>query len=151
MGRVRRRALATIKSVQVNKNGAVVNKRQSSMHLIELSPWSEWGSCSATCGGGSRRRSRSCVQPSSSRRARLSSLWRSRRVKRQSESNACMQALEEEGSCSTEPCPEWTPWAEWSSCSATCGGGRRERSRECQKIGPGGRVLGCQGEPQQIE
>ena len=27
--------------------------------------------------------------------------------------------------------PSWTPWASWSECTVSCGGGVRELRREC--------------------
>ena len=40
-------------------------------------------------------------------------------------------------------------WAEWSSCSVSCGEGQRSRLRVCSD-GPGGSV-GCVGEANQAE
>ena len=41
---------------------------------------------------------------------------------------------------------EWTPWSEWTACSASCGPGTRFRTRECDDPPPqyGGRD--CVGE-----
>ena len=33
-------------------------------------------------------------------------------------------------SCSPGECPAWTDWTPWSSCTATCGGGKRKRLRQ---------------------
>ena len=33
--------------------------------------------------------------------------------------------------CNTDSCPMWTDWSPWSQCSTSCGGGRRQRGREC--------------------
>ena len=58
----------------------------------------------------------------------------------------CSGEGEEERSCSSDPCPDWTPWTEWSECSRSCGGGSRTKVRECvlPPIRAGG--LQCTGE-----
>lgn len=33
--------------------------------------------------------------------------------------------------CNTHTCASYGPWGEWQDCSATCGGGTRTRSRNC--------------------
>ena len=37
--------------------------------------------------------------------------------------SGCSGPAEAEETCSLEACPDWTPWTEWTSCSASCGGG----------------------------
>ena len=34
------------------------------------------------------------------------------------------------------PCPYWSNWKEFGECTASCGGGKRRRSRGCM-YGPG--------------
>ncbi|XP_034288124.1 thrombospondin type-1 domain-containing protein 1 [Pantherophis guttatus] len=43
----------------------------------------------------------------------------------------------------------WSTWQAWSSCSATCGGGIRERFRECVMPSPVHMVQGCPGRQQE--
>ena len=81
--------------------------------------WSEWSSCSETCGGGFRRKSRNCVESSENRR-------RSRNL---FDDNPCKGPLEVIEECNNQACPEWTNWSDWTECSKTCGGGQRRKFR----------------------
>ena len=40
-------------------------------------------------------------------------------------------------------CNGWSNWGSWSTCSAECGGGTKERRRPCDGATPG--LQGCQG------
>ena len=75
----------------------------------EWRPWGEWSQCTASCGQGSRVRSRACSEPAIDGNA------------------ICLgEALEFED-CYAADCP----WSEWSPCTASCGKGSRVRSRPC--------------------
>ena len=93
-------------------------------------PWSDWTECSASCGGGRQVRARDCVPGP----GRLT---------------GCPGDREQGRECKTEPCPVWTPWTEWSACSASCGGGTRWQVRQCG-AGPG-RAAGCDGPDRNTE
>ncbi|XP_028279708.1 adhesion G protein-coupled receptor B3 isoform X2 [Parambassis ranga] len=88
--------------------------------------WSQWSSCSVTCGQGSQVRTRTCVSPYGTH---------------------CSGPLRESRVCNnTAPCPVhgvWEEWSPWSLCSFTCGRGHRTRTRNCAPPQHGGRA--CDG------
>uniref|UniRef100_A0A7N8Y4R1 Adhesion G protein-coupled receptor B3 n=1 Tax=Mastacembelus armatus TaxID=205130 RepID=A0A7N8Y4R1_9TELE len=88
--------------------------------------WSQWSSCSVTCGQGSQVRTRTCVSPYGTH---------------------CSGPLRESRVCNnTAPCPVhgvWEEWSPWSLCSFTCGRGHRTRTRMCAPPLHGGRA--CDG------
>ena len=50
--------------------------------------------------------------------------------------------------CELDDCPpqtEWGPWGPWGECSKNCGGGKRKRKRECQKVQRYGQPTTCPG------
>ena len=72
--------------------------------------WSAWGTCSRSCGGGSRSRY----------------YFGKEKIDSNIESEIC----------GTEKCPdEWfSNWSDWSRCSRSCGGdGKMSRMRDCLK------------------
>ncbi len=79
-----------------------------------------YGSCSQTCGGGTKFRNVTCQE---------------RAGAYVSESFCATAKPNTSTACNTETCPadvfNWVPGS-WSSCSATCGGGSRSRSVTCQ-------------------
>uniref|UniRef100_UPI00193A61B8 uncharacterized protein LOC120335429 n=1 Tax=Styela clava TaxID=7725 RepID=UPI00193A61B8 len=94
------------------------------------SEWSQYSSCSVTCGGGSRVKARVCVYGKAG-------------------SAGCIGVEEEDELCNLEDCPVWTLWTTWSSCSLTCGGGVTRRSRKCEYGFMG--QIGCLGGDDQME
>lgn len=76
-----------------------------------VSSWSA-DDCDAKCGGGKQRLSRT--------------------ITTQPDGGAACPVLEMERSCNEDECPvdcKLARWSGWSSCSAPCGGGVKERSR----------------------
>ncbi|XP_064611242.1 uncharacterized protein LOC135475322 isoform X2 [Liolophura sinensis] len=45
----------------------------------------------------------------------------------------------------------WGFWASWTPCSATCGGGQRSRSRDCDRPSPSNGGAACQGSSVETE
>lgn len=96
-------------------------------------PWFGWSQCTATCGGGTRHRTKE-IEVSAKFGGRF-----------------CQAATTSQvGQCMTMPCDphaadcEWSPWDSWSSCSTTCGGGEMYRTRSiARETQEGG--AGCEG------
>lgn len=94
--------------------------------------WSEWGSCSATCGLSHKLKSRSCTDPIP-----------------QNDGDYCFGSNSTEQACYTSACPidgNWTLWTEWGICDVTCGAGTQLRERTCTNPYPLNNGTPCDGE-----
>jgi len=89
-----------------------------------LGNWSDWSACTTTCGRGDHTRSRSINIPAACGGTTCGTT---------EETKVC-QAVKE--------CPvdcKWTAWSEWNSCTVSCNGGQKTRTRsvEQQAVGDG--------------
>ncbi|XP_060593873.1 thrombospondin-1-like [Ruditapes philippinarum] len=100
------------------------------------SDWSNWGTCSVTCGMGLQRRTRTCSNPPPILAG-----------------NHCFGDRSETQLCMPSPCANggWSDWTSWSSCSATCGGGIRTQTRSCSNPSPSPYGQSCVGSNDRVE
>ncbi|XP_033759595.1 A disintegrin and metalloproteinase with thrombospondin motifs adt-1-like [Pecten maximus] len=95
------------------------------------SSWGSYGSCSVTCAGGLKYRTRSCSNPSP-----------------QHGGASCGNSDTSSASCNTNPCPidgGWSSYGNWGSCSRSCGTGSRSRTRQCNSPAPAYNGADCVG------
>ena len=94
--------------------------------------WTDWSTCTKTCGGGIQSRLREIVEPASN-------------------GGVCTEPTIETRNCNMVSCPVEQPpqncvstWSEWSACTAPCGGGSQTRSRIIQVPASNGGT--CEGQ-----
>lgn len=84
----------------------------------KVSSWSEWSSCSAECGGGTRTRSRRVLE------------------QERDGGEPCPEENIVSTECNQQSCDMTDcvtgEWSQWSQCSRACGGGLRQRVRSIQ-------------------
>ena len=89
------------------KGGGEVQSASCNTHSCPKCNWGPWGSCSKSCGGGSRTRTRIPGSP-----------W------------GCKGGGEVgRGSCNTHGCPKCN-WGGYGWCNKSCGGGRKTKTRQ---------------------
>lgn len=95
------------------------------------SPWSNFSSCSKSCGNGKMVRIRKCSNPTPKHGGRNCSLFgHSTEVR----------------SCNTFPCPvhgNYSTWSNFSACSKSCGNGTMSRFRNCTNPKPRHKGKNC--------
>ena len=130
------------------------------------SDWSEYSTCSVTCGPGTKKRTRTCEGKRKRRSVNQS------RVKRffgldlfipekpkednQSENQpTCNGKSEESVACNLKECdpePTWSEWSYFGACSTLCGPGHKIRKRNCENTRQDPKtkeILGCDGEKEE--
>merc|ERR1719186_279653 len=103
--------------------------RESRLHVRnDWSAWSEFTTCTATCGPATKMRERTCTDLINER-------------------TMCRGPTAEIFNCGLPSCPieggEWSSWSDVTECSATCGPAVRTRRRTCTRQSDGG--LDCLG------
>ncbi|CAG2195918.1 HMCN [Mytilus edulis] len=81
------------------------------------SSWAQWTTCSNSCGVGLQTRTRQCNNPST-----------------QYGGVYCNGLSSQTRKCNTISCPVdggWSSWAQWTTCSNSCGVGLQTRTRQC--------------------
>ncbi len=101
--------------------------------------WTDWTNCTATCGGGKQKRTRSCSNPAP-----------------QYGGSDCTGDNYEFRDCNTNECPVnggWSEWSEWSNCAGNCpdNNGTKFRTRVCNNPSPAFGGAECEGESKQTE
>ncbi|XP_071093777.1 A disintegrin and metalloproteinase with thrombospondin motifs adt-2-like [Haliotis cracherodii] len=89
--------------------------------------WFSWGGCSTGCGCGTRTRERwrCCQKGMTVNTCSEDCNFRGTST----DTRACTQECIRNDRTRTCPLCSWNAWQPWSSCSQTCGGGQRTRSR----------------------
>ncbi|XP_053385781.1 A disintegrin and metalloproteinase with thrombospondin motifs adt-1-like [Mercenaria mercenaria] len=118
------------------------NKMETKVCHRELCPvhggwteWMDWEACSTTCDIGIQKRHRTCSNPVPDRFG-----------------DHCYGDTMDVRLCFPGPCTNggWSSWGAWSSCTVTCSGGTKTRSRTCTHPRPSPLGKSCEGDTSQI-
>jgi len=128
--RIREAMTASNASTACSANDAVERDNCSvECPECEFGTWDEWSICTHSCGGGIRQRHRPAQN------ILHHSGWPCDRT-----------SGSEHESCHTQACDRdctWSDWADWTACTATCGGGVKTRQRSIKDEHAGqGRACG---------
>uniref|UniRef100_A0A3B3XWQ1 Spondin-like TSP1 domain-containing protein n=1 Tax=Poecilia mexicana TaxID=48701 RepID=A0A3B3XWQ1_9TELE len=102
--------------------GTAEQKKDCNMQMYSVGPWllwSQWSSCSVSCGGGQQSRSRTCTSPPCHGVSRQSKMCNTQ---------VCLGEVCVGATCPPKNC-SWTEWGTWGSCSRSCGVGHQQRIR----------------------
>ncbi|KAK0182978.1 hypothetical protein PV327_001057 [Microctonus hyperodae] len=91
----------------------------------ELNEWSDWSSCTTSCGDGSMTRSRNFIHKKNRKHCKAVANGPELQQTIDCENEPC-ENEEMERKCPSESYGEWSLW---SPCSSTCGPGSKTRSR----------------------
>ncbi|XP_019355735.1 hemicentin-1 isoform X2 [Alligator mississippiensis] len=103
----------------------------------EWDSWLPWGPCSETCGKGTQTRLRLCNNPPQAFGG-----------------SYCDGPDTQLQVCNKKLCPvdgKWALWASWTACTVSCGGGTRQRTRDCSDPAPQFGGHKCEGSDVQID
>ena len=122
-----------LKSCRVKEEETEEDEEEDAISPIDgaWSRWTDWTNCSADCGGGNQTRTRTCTNPVPAHGG-----------------TQCEGNSSETQNCNSHACPvagEWTNWADWTECSADCGGGSQRRNRTCSNPVPAHGGAECGG------
>ncbi|XP_069679173.1 spondin-1-like isoform X2 [Periplaneta americana] len=97
----------------------------------EVTEWTQWSSCSVTCGNGVKHKQRFFVNPM---RAQIKPCTTrlTARYACTAEKETCGPNSDESTDIPLDPICAVTEWSQWSNCSVSCGRGVRTRTRKYQ-------------------
>ncbi|XP_055952106.1 spondin-1-like isoform X4 [Argiope bruennichi] len=113
------------------------NKDQPPVIDCVVTPWSEWSSCSLTCGNGRKERRRMIkLNPENGGKACPAKLVQRRKCK---DNPPCPDRMRDKEAVDCQ----LNPWSDWTPCSKTCGQGVVQQRTKTVKVPPKNNGAAC--------